>query len=86
MAGKCDPPGSPPTGPPGMPLVRGEDHVLAAGMHVSVSVHTGVCIHIYTPSLAKVKLNELETPGSVSLDPIFSSYKSSSILGISMSS
>ena len=38
MAGKCDPPGSPPTGPPGMPLVRGEDHVLAAGMHVSVSV------------------------------------------------
>ena len=55
-------------------------------MHVSVRVHTGVCIHIYTPSLAKVKLNELETPGSVSLDPIFSSYKSSSILGISMSS
>ena len=50
-------------------------------MHVSVSVHTGVCIHIYTPSLAKVKLKELETPGSISLDSIFSSYKSGSILG-----
>lgn len=54
-------------------------------MHVSVSVHTGVCTHIYTPYLAKVKLNQLETPGSNSLDSIFSSCKSSSILGISMS-
>lgn len=33
MAGKCDPPGSHPACPPGMPLVLGEDHVLAAGVY-----------------------------------------------------
>ena len=54
-------------------------------MHLSVIAHTDVCIYIYTPSLANVKLNQLETPGSISLDSIFSLYKSSSILGISMS-
>ena len=37
-AGKCDPPGSPPACPPGMPLVLGEDHVLAAGVYASVSM------------------------------------------------
>lgn len=41
-------------------------------VHVSASVPTAVHTDIHIPSLAKMKLNQLETIGSISLDLIFS--------------